>query len=176
MTSHRRSAPRQDIQALRALAVVAVVAFHAGMPLPGGFVGVDVFFVISGYLIVGLLARELIDDGRISWRRFLARRVARLLPAALLTVGVTALALLLLVDAVTAGPALADLAAASAYAANLWFIANRVGTSPRTSRLQPFTSGRSRWRSSSTSSSRWLSCSRGGSEPLSVGWVAVFSS
>ncbi|WP_244884736.1 acyltransferase family protein [Janibacter anophelis] len=97
------------------------------MPLPGGFVGVDVFFVISGYLIVGLLARELIDDGRISWRRFLARRVARLLPAALLTVGVTALALLLLVDAVTAGPALADLAAASAYAANLWFIANRVG-------------------------------------------------
>ena len=58
---------RGDIQGLRALAVLIVVAAHAGVPfLPGGFVGVDVFFVISGYLIAGLLYREVLLTGRVS--------------------------------------------------------------------------------------------------------------
>jgi peptidoglycan/LPS O-acetylase OafA/YrhL len=55
--------------------------FHAGLPVPGGFVGVDVFFVISGYVIASMLLRELAAEGRLSFRRFYSRRVRRLLPA-----------------------------------------------------------------------------------------------
>jgi peptidoglycan/LPS O-acetylase OafA/YrhL len=72
---------RLDIQGLRAVAVSMVVAFHAGLPLPGGSAGVDVFFVISGFVITGLLARELEAEGRIAFSRFYTRRVRRLLPA-----------------------------------------------------------------------------------------------
>lgn len=73
---------RMDIQGLRALAVVLVVLSHAGVPwLAGGYIGVDVFFVISGFLITSLLSRELARTGRVSLRRFYARRALRLLPA-----------------------------------------------------------------------------------------------
>ncbi len=73
---------RPDIEGLRAVAVLLVVLAHAGVPgLTGGFVGVDVFFVISGFLITGLLLRELKSTGRVSIARFYARRAARLLPA-----------------------------------------------------------------------------------------------
>jgi peptidoglycan/LPS O-acetylase OafA/YrhL len=76
---------RADIQALRAVAVLAVVFNHL-FPhrLTGGYVGVDVFFVISGFLITGHLGRELADSGRVRLGRFYARRVRRLLPAAFL--------------------------------------------------------------------------------------------
>lgn len=70
-----------DIQGLRALAVLLVVVYHAGLPLPGGFVGVDVFFVISGFVITSLLVRDLRSYGRIRFLRFYTRRVRRLLPA-----------------------------------------------------------------------------------------------
>jgi peptidoglycan/LPS O-acetylase OafA/YrhL len=74
---------RRDIQGIRALAVALVVTYHAGAPwLPGGYVGVDVFFVISGYLITGIMVRELERDRTISWREFYARRARRILPAA----------------------------------------------------------------------------------------------
>ncbi|MFI7006820.1 acyltransferase family protein [Streptomyces sp. NPDC050145] len=83
---------RADIQGLRAVAVGLVVLAHAGVrQFGGGYVGVDVFFVISGFLITSLLVRELDRDGRISIRRFYARRALRLLPAATL-VGVATLA------------------------------------------------------------------------------------
>lgn len=72
---------REDIQGLRAAAVLLVVAYHAGLGLDGGFVGVDVFFVISGYVITGTLLRELDAFDRIDLRRFALRRVRRLLPA-----------------------------------------------------------------------------------------------
>jgi peptidoglycan/LPS O-acetylase OafA/YrhL len=73
---------RPDIDGLRAIAVAIVVAFHTGVPgFSGGFVGVDVFFVISGFLITGLLLDELRATGSISLSRFYARRVRRLLPA-----------------------------------------------------------------------------------------------
>ncbi|MFC9846500.1 acyltransferase family protein [Streptomyces sp. NPDC060223] len=73
------------IQGLRGVAVLMVVLSHAGVgQLQGGYVGVDVFFVISGFLITSLLARELAATGRISLRRFYARRALRLLPAATL--------------------------------------------------------------------------------------------
>ena len=74
---------RPEIQALRAVAVGLVVAFHFWPDaLPGGYVGVDVFFVISGFLITGSLWSEVSRTGRISLREFWARRIRRLLPAA----------------------------------------------------------------------------------------------
>ncbi len=74
---------RPEIDGVRALAVVAVVAYHAGVPgFGGGFVGVDVFFVISGFLITGLLAGELERSGRLSLAGFYGRRARRLLPVA----------------------------------------------------------------------------------------------
>src|SRR4051812_15686842 len=78
------SAYRPDIDGLRAVAVSAVVLFHA-FPnmLPGGFVGVDVFFVISGYLISTIILNE-IGDSRFSFAQFYARRVRRIFPALLL--------------------------------------------------------------------------------------------
>ncbi|MGY3682630.1 peptidoglycan/LPS O-acetylase OafA/YrhL [Streptomyces sp. TE33382] len=81
--SPHRSTFRPDIEGLRAVAVLAVLAFHAGIPgMAGGFVGVDVFFVISGYLITGLLVREAITTGRIRLGDFFSRRARRLLPSA----------------------------------------------------------------------------------------------
>jgi peptidoglycan/LPS O-acetylase OafA/YrhL len=89
---------RKDIQGLRAIAVVLVLLYHAGVPFfPGGFVGVDVFFVISGFLITGILLRELRKDGRISLTAFYARRARRILPAAgVVLVAVVALTVLVL--------------------------------------------------------------------------------
>ena len=72
---------RADIDGLRALAVLMVVFYHAGFDfIPGGFVGVDVFFVISGYLITGIILREQ-DEGRFSFSSFYVRRMKRILPA-----------------------------------------------------------------------------------------------
>lgn len=79
---------RPDIQGLRAIAVLMVVAFHAGLPVPGGFVGVDVFFVISGYVITAMLYRESQESGRINFRRFYWRRFKRLTPALALMIAV----------------------------------------------------------------------------------------
>src|SRR5689334_8537954 len=82
-SDHQR---RPDIQGLRALAVLMVVAFHAGLPLPGGFVGVDVFFVISGFVITATLHREFTTTGRIRFGAFYLRRFKRLAPALALMV------------------------------------------------------------------------------------------
>ncbi|MBI3428579.1 MAG: acyltransferase, partial [Actinobacteria bacterium] len=78
-----------EIQGLRALAVILVVAFHANF-LSGGFLGVDIFYVISGYLITGLLIGELRATGSISLSKFYARRIKRLLPTSFLVLLVTA--------------------------------------------------------------------------------------
>lgn len=80
---------RPEIDGLRAVAVAAVVAYHAGAPVPGGFAGVDVFFVLSGYLIGGLLFAELAATGRIDLSAFWLRRLRRLAPAFLLMALVT---------------------------------------------------------------------------------------
>lgn len=89
---------RADLEGLRAVAILLVVAAHAGVPwLAGGFVGVDVFFVLSGFLITGLLLRELADRGSVSFGEFYVRRLRRLLPGLLtmlLVVGVLAAMLL----------------------------------------------------------------------------------
>ncbi len=76
---------RPDIDGLRAISVIAVIIFHTGFSfLSGGFVGVDVFFVISGYLITGLVYKE-ITSGTFSYLTFYKRRIARLLPALIIT-------------------------------------------------------------------------------------------
>lgn len=73
---------RKDIDGLRAVAILLVVAFHVGLPgMRGGYIGVDVFFVISGYLITSLLVAEALATGKISLLTFYARRVRRLFPA-----------------------------------------------------------------------------------------------
>jgi peptidoglycan/LPS O-acetylase OafA/YrhL len=78
---------RPDIEGLRALAVGLVIASHAGLPfLRGGFVGVDVFFVLSGFLITSLLMQEISSSGTVNFARFYARRARRLLPAAIIMV------------------------------------------------------------------------------------------
>ncbi|MER8807133.1 acyltransferase family protein [Mesorhizobium australicum] len=78
---------RPDIQGLRALAVGGVVAYHFGVTaLPGGFAGVDIFFVISGWLITTHLMQEITETGRLDLWRFYARRARRLLPAAIFVI------------------------------------------------------------------------------------------
>lgn len=89
---------RLDIQGLRALAVLAVVLFHAGIGLPGGFIGVDVFFVISGFVITTVLLREHERNGRVRWRHFFVRRIKRLGPALAVVTVFTGLASLLLLS------------------------------------------------------------------------------
>ncbi len=82
MKSNAPRAHRKDIDALRAVAVVLVVLFHMSFPgFESGFVGVDIFFVLSGFLITGILARELDETGSIDLLRFWSRRIRRLLPA-----------------------------------------------------------------------------------------------
>jgi peptidoglycan/LPS O-acetylase OafA/YrhL len=88
-----RNGFRTDIQALRAVAVLAVVLNHLWPGwLTGGYVGVDVFFVISGFLISSHLDREIVRTGRVRLGRFYARRIRRLLPAALLVLGLSVVA------------------------------------------------------------------------------------
>jgi peptidoglycan/LPS O-acetylase OafA/YrhL len=91
--AHGKQGFRLEIQGLRAIAVMLVVIYHLWpRVIPGGYVGVDVFFVISGFLITGMLVREMQRDGRIALGRFYARRIKRLLPAATLTLIAIAIA------------------------------------------------------------------------------------
>jgi peptidoglycan/LPS O-acetylase OafA/YrhL len=83
LKAYARGEYRPDIDGLRAIAVLAVLGFHAQFgPLRGGFIGVDIFFVISGYLISGIIFREL-DDASFSFARFYTRRINRIFPALL---------------------------------------------------------------------------------------------
>jgi peptidoglycan/LPS O-acetylase OafA/YrhL len=113
---------RGDIQGLRALAVVSVALDHAHVPgFSGGFVGVDVFFVISGYLITQLLLREAQQTGRISLTRFYSRRARRILPAATVVLVATVVASTLLVGFVRASAIVQDSVWAAFFAANVKF-------------------------------------------------------
>lgn len=89
-SSQRKLSFRPDIEGLRAVAVLAVLFFHAGVPfLPGGYIGVDVFFVISGFLITGLLIREIQSTQRLSIKNFYIRRIRRILPMSTLVLVAT---------------------------------------------------------------------------------------
>ncbi|MEI7626108.1 MAG: acyltransferase family protein [Actinomycetota bacterium] len=134
--SNRAQTPRQDeagksaagyrphLDGVRALAVILVILFHLGYAwMPGGFIGVDVFFVLSGYLITGLLLREISKRGRVNLVNFYSRRFRRLLPAAtVVLLAVVALSLWLL-DAVDKNSVGGDVRASALYVANWHFIA-----------------------------------------------------
>ena len=116
---------RGDIEGLRAIAVLMVLAFHVGLPgSGGGFAGVDVFFVISGYLITSQLVREARRDGRISLPQFYARRARRLLPAASLVLVATTLAGWLLLPRGRHADLGTEVLAATGYVVN-WLLAWR---------------------------------------------------
>jgi peptidoglycan/LPS O-acetylase OafA/YrhL len=115
-------AHRDDIQGLRAVAVLLVAFGHAGVPfLSGGFVGVDVFFVLSGFLITGILLAEFAERGAISLPRFYLRRARRILPAAVLTLVVTDIAAHHLLNFVRAREAVSDSIWSALFAANVHF-------------------------------------------------------
>ncbi|RUY65286.1 acyltransferase, partial [Mesorhizobium sp. M7A.F.Ca.CA.001.13.1.1] len=114
---------RPDIQGLRALAVGGVVAYHFGLTaLPGGFAGVDIFFVISGWLISTHLMQELGETGRLDLWRFYARRARRLLPAALFVILVTLAAGYFILAPQEQALYSRGAMFASAYAINLWLL------------------------------------------------------
>ena len=113
---------RPDIEGLRAVAVIAVVLYHAGIPgFGGGFIGVDVFFVISGFLITGLLWREVATTNTVALGRFYGARARRLLPAAA-TVGIaTALVVAVVLPPLQARSVFVDGIACALYAGNYRF-------------------------------------------------------
>src|SRR4051812_9277470 len=129
--SRATAAPRArtflpEVQALRALAVMLVVVYHFWPNrLPGGYVGVDVFFVISGFLITSHLHREVVDRGRVSLSRFYARRARRLLPAALLVLAVTGLASFAFLPVTRWAANAGEILASTLYVQN-WLLASRA--------------------------------------------------
>ncbi|AZZ51151.1 SGNH hydrolase domain-containing protein [Rathayibacter festucae] len=111
---------RHDIQGLRAVAVALVIADHVDLPpFHGGYIGVDVFFVISGFLITSHLMSRLRSTGRIGFADFYARRMRRILPAALLVAGVSLVAALLFMPPLTAGGLTRMAIATALYVPNL---------------------------------------------------------
>ena len=113
---------RPDVEGLRAVAVLLVVLFHAGWSmLSGGYIGVDVFFVISGFVITGVLLRERAASGRTSILTFYGRRCRRIIPAAALVIVVSALLAYVVVDSVTGRRTATDGRWASIFLANFHF-------------------------------------------------------
>ena len=112
---------RTDINGLRAVAVLAVVVYHAGIAIPGGFTGVDVFYVISGYLISSLLLREVGRSGKVDLVQFWTRRMRRLAPALALVVSVTLIACLLVLSPLVWGRLAWHGAASMLFVSNLLF-------------------------------------------------------
>lgn len=113
---------RPDIEGLRAIAVIAVVLFHAGIPgAAGGYIGVDVFFVISGFLITGLLWREVTSTTTVHLGRFYGARARRLLPAAAVVGVVTAVGAAAVLPPLQARSVFVDGIASALYVGNYRF-------------------------------------------------------
>jgi peptidoglycan/LPS O-acetylase OafA/YrhL len=133
---------RQDIQGLRALAVGIVVLDHAHIPwIKGGFIGVDVFFVISGFLITGLLLGDIAKHARVRFLSFYSRRAQRILPAATVVILVTCIASIALLGIIQARSVLVDGVWAVFFGANIHFASvgtNYFAASASTSPLQHY--------------------------------------
>ena len=109
-----------QIQGLRALAAILVTLFHARL-MPGGFIGVDIFYVISGFLITGLILREIDRDGTLDLPAFYQRRIKRLLPTSAFVLICTALISWILLPSIIRNNLGKDLIAASLYVSNYLF-------------------------------------------------------
>jgi len=109
-----------QIQGLRAVAALLVTIYHAHL-VPGGFVGVDIFYVISGYLITGLIIREIDKTGRLDLNEFYQRRIKRLLPTSVFILFITAIVGFFVLPAITRDALGRDLFAAAAYVSNYLF-------------------------------------------------------
>jgi len=109
-----------QIQGLRALAALLVTIFHARL-MPGGFIGVDIFYVISGFLITGLILREIEETGKLDLNRFYQRRIKRLLPTSVFVLAITAIVGMFVLPAITRDVLGRDLFAAAAYVSNYLF-------------------------------------------------------
>ena len=109
-----------QIQGLRAVAALLVTIFHARL-MPGGFIGVDIFYVISGYLITGLIIREIDKTGRLDLNEFYQRRIKRLLPTSVFVLFITAIVGMFVLPAITRDALGRDLFAAAAYVSNYLF-------------------------------------------------------
>jgi len=117
-----RSGFRPDLEGLRGIAVALVLLYHAEMPgFTGGFVGVDVFFVLSGFLITGLLVRELQASGTVSLPGFYARRIRRILPASALVLVVTLIASMAILAPLQVVDVAGDATGAALYVVNIRF-------------------------------------------------------
>jgi len=111
---------RRDIEGLRAVAVIAVLLFHFGVPgTTGGYIGVDVFFVISGFLITSLLVVERSESGRVSLRDFYTRRIRRLLPISATVLTTTALAAAVWLEPTRVADLARDIRAAATFTVNM---------------------------------------------------------
>jgi peptidoglycan/LPS O-acetylase OafA/YrhL len=118
---------RPDIEGLRGLTLLAILGFHIAMPgLGGGFVGPDIFFFVSGFVITGQLWREVSTSGTIGLRKFYGKRARRLLPVSALVGVVTAIGAALLLPPLQAKAALMDAIASALYVPNFWFIGQQV--------------------------------------------------
>ncbi len=127
---------KPDVEGLRAVAILLVVLFHAGVSqLPGGYVGVDVFFVVSGYVITGVLLRERTSTGTTSLLSFYARRARRILPAATLVLITTVVAAYVLLGTASGLGTADDAKWAALFLANFHFAA--VGTNYLSAQLPP---------------------------------------
>jgi peptidoglycan/LPS O-acetylase OafA/YrhL len=133
-----RAAVRPEIQALRAVAVASVVVYHLWpKQLPGGFVGVDIFFAISGYLIIGHLLRQVDSRGRVRLIDFWARRARRLLPASLLVLVVTGVATLVWVPTLLWKQFFSEIGASALYVQNWLLASNAVDYLAATNKPSP---------------------------------------
>src|SRR5271168_943881 len=118
---------RPDIEGLRGFTLLAIFGFHVDMPgVGGGFVGPDIFFIISGFVITGQLWREVSSTGTVGLRPFYGARARRLLPVSALVGVVTLIASAVLVSPLQARSVLEDGIACALYVGNYWFIAQNV--------------------------------------------------
>ncbi|HVW03885.1 MAG TPA: acyltransferase family protein [Vicinamibacterales bacterium] len=131
---------RDDIQGVRAIAVLMVVSYHAGLPWPGGFTGPDVFFVVSGFVVTGMLLRERRATGRIAIVSFYLRRARRLAPAlAVVSIATLVMAMIVFSPIGTDQQVTAlAVAAANTIRANIYFLRQTGGYFQPAAQANPF--------------------------------------
>ena len=118
---------RKDLQGLRAIAITFVILAHSGLNiLPGGFIGVDVFFVLSGYLITTLLLKEYNQTGKIAFARFYTRRLRRLSPALIAVVIISLMLAIWVIPAPDLLSQLKSLQYVVTWTSNLYFALSEI--------------------------------------------------